>query len=70
MSFTPLAAWNDSPSMWLMLPTPEVAYEYFPGFALSTAMNSVRFLAGNLGLTVMTFGIDAMLVIGAKLSRV
>src|SRR6266851_127938 len=68
--FTPASAWNDSPSMWLMLPMPELANVYLPGFAFRTLMNSTRFFAGKLTLTVRTFGIDAMLVIGAKLSIV
>jgi hypothetical protein len=68
MSFVPEYAWNDSPSMWLMLPTPELAYEYLPGVAFSTAMSSFRSFAGNDGVTVMMFGIDAMFVIGTKLS--
>jgi hypothetical protein len=33
-------------------------------------MNSVRFLAGKLAPTVRMFGIDAMLVMGTKLSSV
>src|SRR5258708_24121313 len=68
--FTPAAPWNDSPSMWLMLPTPEVANEYLPRFALASAMNSFRSFAGTFGFTVSTFGIDAMFVIGTKSSSV
>src|SRR5258706_10536201 len=66
--FTPEAPWKDSPSMWLMLPTPELAKEYLPGLAFTTAMNSFRFFAGKLGFAVRMFGIDAMLVIGMKSS--
>src|SRR5205814_3000996 len=69
MSLVPEYAWNDSPSMWLMLPTPELAYEYLPGLAFSTAMSSFRSFAGNDGVMLTTLGIEAMLVIGMKLSN-
>src|SRR5512139_134503 len=68
--FTPASDWKDSPSMWLMLPIPELANVYLPGFSLRILMNSVRFFAGNEALTVRMLGIDAILVIGAKLSSV
>src|SRR5512140_2915063 len=68
--FTPAYAWNDSPSMWLMLPMPEVANVYLPGLAFSSAINSVRFFALIDGPTESMFGIDAMLVIGANCSSV
>src|SRR5690242_7072953 len=66
--FTPAYDWKDSPSMWLMPPTPELPNEYLPGFAFTSAMNSFRLFAGNLGFTVRMFGIESLLVIDAKLS--
>ena len=50
------------------VPLPAEPNEYLFGFALSSAMNSLRLFAGTLGCTSSTLGCEAYIVIGAKLA--
>ncbi len=49
-----------------MPPVPEVAKEYLPGWAFTSAMNALKSLAGKLGCTASTLGVAAMLTIDVK----
>jgi hypothetical protein len=63
----PVSALKSSPSRCEMPPVPEDAYEYLPGFFLSSAMNSFMSFTGTFfGFTVMTLGTFTRLMIGVK----
>src|SRR5687768_9487924 len=66
MDFAPMSALNFSVNRCIALPMPELPYEYFPGFARSSSMNSFRLFAGTSGaIPSMPRMVDTF-AIGAK----
>ena len=56
------AAWRSiSPARWTMVPLPDEPYESFPGFALSSAINSGTLWALVEGCTTSMSGVEAIM---------
>ena len=57
---------NSTDIRWLVAPEPDEANEYFPGLALSSAINSFTSFAGTDGFTTSMNGLIASRLIGTK----
>src|SRR5260221_14236033 len=66
---SPAIELNSSVNKWAVAPGPEEENVYLPGFALTSAMNSLALFAGNDGFTTSANGVAATRLIGAKSLR-
>ncbi len=62
----PVSCLNISPARWIVVPEPDEAMLYLPGFAFKSAISSGTVFAGTLGWTTSMLGHTDMPAIGEK----